>query len=193
MKSTSSSMARRRTRRAPSGSLGSPQMPGPVSRIAPNPSRFRVRSPPSVMVPAAFAEMVLIPDEATRPARWSTLPNAAITQSPGRGEIRARRRPGWRRRASAVSVVVGAQVRALHLTVRFSIGSPDVAQVATQGPPIEVERDLVVHGIGVACCDRDSESVATRAESVALLQVAPGGRPVGDVLSDERQEDERLL
>ena len=34
---------------------GSPQMPAPVIRMAPNPSRFTVRSPPTSMVPAAAA------------------------------------------------------------------------------------------------------------------------------------------
>jgi hypothetical protein len=36
-------------------SLGSPQIPLPVIRIAPNPIRFTVRSPAIVNVPAAFA------------------------------------------------------------------------------------------------------------------------------------------
>src|SRR6266481_7561142 len=47
MRSTPSSTARRRTLRALSRSGGQPQMPSPVIRIAPNPSRLTGRSPPS--------------------------------------------------------------------------------------------------------------------------------------------------
>jgi len=50
-----SAMACRRAVRARSGSGGSRQIPGPVIRMAPNPSRFTTRSPPTATVPAAFA------------------------------------------------------------------------------------------------------------------------------------------
>src|SRR6202021_725690 len=40
---------------ARSRSGGSPQIPGPVIRIAPKPSRFTVRSPPTSILPAAAA------------------------------------------------------------------------------------------------------------------------------------------
>src|SRR5215207_2760266 len=50
-----SSRARLSTRRASSGSEGSPQMPSPVIRIAPKPMRFTSRSPPIENVPAAAA------------------------------------------------------------------------------------------------------------------------------------------
>src|SRR6478609_7687339 len=58
MKSTPSSTARRTTVRATSRSAGSPQMPGPVMRMAPKPSRLTV--PRSLMskVPAAPTLMV---------------------------------------------------------------------------------------------------------------------------------------
>src|SRR5215510_10327148 len=52
MKFTPSSTARFRTRFASSTSFGSPQMPLPVSRIAPNPRRFTSRSPPNLNVRA---------------------------------------------------------------------------------------------------------------------------------------------
>src|SRR5215469_2702824 len=58
MKFTPSSTARRSTRTASSGSFGSPQMPGPVSRIEPNPSRFTVSSP-RVKLPACAADTTL--------------------------------------------------------------------------------------------------------------------------------------
>ena len=61
MKSTPSSIARRRTRRASGSSLGGPQMPGPVSRMAPNPMRLTRSSPPSEIVPAADAGVALAP------------------------------------------------------------------------------------------------------------------------------------
>src|SRR5204863_2059364 len=57
MKLTPSSMARRRTAFAPSRSGGGPQMPSPVIRIAPNPSRRISKSPPRVTVPAADASI----------------------------------------------------------------------------------------------------------------------------------------
>ena len=55
MKFTPSSTARRRTAIASSRSAGGPQIPGPVIRIAPKPSRLTVRSPPTSMVPAVAA------------------------------------------------------------------------------------------------------------------------------------------
>src|SRR5258708_39590500 len=55
MKVTSSSPARRSAALARSQSGGSPQIPGPVIRIAPNPTRFTVRSPPTSILPAASA------------------------------------------------------------------------------------------------------------------------------------------
>ncbi len=55
MKSTPSSTARRSTAIATSRSGGGPQMPSPVIRIAPNPSRWTVRSPPIVIVPESAA------------------------------------------------------------------------------------------------------------------------------------------
>src|ERR1700733_2119602 len=55
MKLTPSSTARRRTFCALSRSLGSPQIPSPVMRIAPKPRRLMVRSPPTAKVPLAVA------------------------------------------------------------------------------------------------------------------------------------------
>src|SRR5487761_1238727 len=55
MKLTPSSTARRSVALAFSRSGGSPQMPWPVIRIAPNPSRLTVMSPPTSMVPASAA------------------------------------------------------------------------------------------------------------------------------------------
>src|SRR6266487_6926576 len=55
MKLTPSSTARRSVALAWSASGGSPQMPSPVTRIAPNPIRATTRSPPISMVPAAAA------------------------------------------------------------------------------------------------------------------------------------------
>src|SRR6266851_5009274 len=55
MKLTPSSTTRRSVAMAWSRLGGSPQMPGPVIRMAPNPRRLTVRSPPTSMVPAAAA------------------------------------------------------------------------------------------------------------------------------------------
>src|ERR1700750_840294 len=55
MKLTSSATARRSAWTALCRSGGSPQTPRPVIRIAPNPSRFAVTSPPTSILPAAAA------------------------------------------------------------------------------------------------------------------------------------------
>src|SRR5215475_5164018 len=55
MKLMPSSTTRRSVAMARSRLGGSPQIPRPVIRIAPNPSRLTVRSPPTSMVPAAAA------------------------------------------------------------------------------------------------------------------------------------------
>src|ERR1035437_8072758 len=60
MKLTFNSTARRSVANAAARSLGGPQMPSPVIRIPPNPSRFTVSSPPNVMVPAALAVTCLV-------------------------------------------------------------------------------------------------------------------------------------
>ena len=54
MKLTPSSTARRNVALASSRSGGSPQIPRPVMRIAPNPSRRTVRSPPRSSVVTAW-------------------------------------------------------------------------------------------------------------------------------------------
>src|SRR6201996_2769880 len=70
MKLTPSSSARRNTLRASLRSLGSPQMPGPVIRMAPYPSRLTVRSPPSVNVVVASVCKDSIPSKIHRSGRW---------------------------------------------------------------------------------------------------------------------------
>src|SRR5215471_15798877 len=59
MKSIPSSIARRSTRRDSSGLFGSPQMPGPVRRMAPKPIRLTVNPVSRVIVPAAPAGVPL--------------------------------------------------------------------------------------------------------------------------------------
>src|SRR5580692_4260917 len=55
MKLVPNCTARRRTANASFASRGSPQIPSPVMRIAPKPSRLTCRSPPISSVPAAAA------------------------------------------------------------------------------------------------------------------------------------------
>src|SRR5260370_18047628 len=57
MKLISSSTARRRTASAPFRSVGGPQMPSPVRRMAPKPRRWTEISPPSEIFPAKLAEI----------------------------------------------------------------------------------------------------------------------------------------
>src|ERR1700730_17417754 len=79
MKLTPSSTARCSTLRASSRSLGGPQMPGPVKRIAPYPSRLMVRSPPSAKVPVVSVCNVVIPLEIRRPYDWFLIVPATAT------------------------------------------------------------------------------------------------------------------
>src|SRR5271165_3721489 len=79
MKSTPSSTARCNTLRASSRSFGSPQMPGPVMRIAPYPSRLTVRSPPSAKVPADCVSNVSIPLQIRHPYDWFLLVSSTAT------------------------------------------------------------------------------------------------------------------
>src|ERR1700683_416332 len=67
MKLTPSSMARFKTRRASSGSLGSPQIPLPVRRMAPKPRRFTSRSLPIVNVLLIVTMAVLNDDRFSAP------------------------------------------------------------------------------------------------------------------------------
>src|SRR6266850_5155601 len=60
MKLTPSSVARRRTASAEAGSLGGPQIPSPVIRMAPKPRRRTVSSPPNETVPLEAASGLAI-------------------------------------------------------------------------------------------------------------------------------------
>src|SRR5260221_12730796 len=60
MKLTPNSMARRRTAIAVAGSLGGPQIPSPVRRMAPKPRRLTVSSPPRAIVPLPAADRLLV-------------------------------------------------------------------------------------------------------------------------------------
>src|ERR1044072_6662752 len=74
MRFAPSSTARFRTRFASSRSFGQPQMPSPVIRIAPHPSRFTVRPPPILKVLLIFdsapnKDGIPVTDNPTPPAR----------------------------------------------------------------------------------------------------------------------------
>src|SRR5216684_5394835 len=60
MKLTPNSMARRRTAIAVAGSLGGPQIPSPVRRMAPKPRRLTVSSPPRAIVPLPAADRLVV-------------------------------------------------------------------------------------------------------------------------------------
>src|ERR1700733_10097277 len=70
IKFTPSSSARRNTLRASSRSLGSPQMPGPVIRMAPYPSRLTLRSPPNSNVVVASVCKDSILTKIPHPGHW---------------------------------------------------------------------------------------------------------------------------
>src|SRR6266481_3097090 len=60
IKLTPSSIARRRTAIAAAGSLGGPQIPSPVIRMAPKPRRLTVSSPPSETFPPLAADRLVV-------------------------------------------------------------------------------------------------------------------------------------
>src|SRR6266478_6003674 len=60
MKLTPNSMARRRTAIAVAGSLGGPQTPSPVRRMAPKPRRLTVSSLPREIVPLPAADPFIV-------------------------------------------------------------------------------------------------------------------------------------
>src|SRR6185436_4484728 len=60
MKLTPNSTARRRTAIAVAGSLGCPQIPSPVRRMAPKPRRLTVSSPPRAIVPLMAADRIVV-------------------------------------------------------------------------------------------------------------------------------------
>src|SRR5260370_6804115 len=84
MKFTFKSSKRLRTRLHSAGSLGPPQIPSPVIRMAPKPRRFTVSSPAIEKVPAAAAFGVgmrdwiprpraRIPEKVAAQERWSAV------------------------------------------------------------------------------------------------------------------------
>src|ERR1700730_9442992 len=87
MKLTPRSGKRFRTRFASSRSLGSPQIPGPVMRIAPKPRRWTGRSPPREKVPLFAAFGVDMPVGFWRAAGGYHRPRSKIlegfAESPG--------------------------------------------------------------------------------------------------------------
>src|SRR5712672_2396640 len=60
MKLTPKSTARRRTAIAAARSLGGPQIPSPVRRMAPKPRRLTVSSPPREIVPLLAADWLVV-------------------------------------------------------------------------------------------------------------------------------------
>src|SRR6266704_3533109 len=109
MKLTPSSTTRRSVAMAWSRLSGSPQMPGPVIRMAPNPSRLTVRSPPTSMVPAAAA----VGCASTRylllvTVSLSRLPPRADAGEDGRAEGTV---PAWRGRGPAACAPRGENRR----------------------------------------------------------------------------------
>src|SRR6476660_4519243 len=99
MKLMPSSTTRRSVAMAWSRLGGSPQIPGPVIRMAPNPSRLTVRSPPTSMVPAAAAV-------GCASTRYLLLVTVSLSRLPPRTGAGGRRRavatvPAWRGRGPA--------------------------------------------------------------------------------------------
>src|SRR5438552_5716920 len=80
IKFTPSSTARLRTFSALARSGGQPQMPSPVSRIAPNPRRLTVRSPPNLQV-GFVATLGDVDDSAPKITSNSPAKNAAPVNS----------------------------------------------------------------------------------------------------------------
>src|SRR6185312_2506721 len=109
MKLTPSSTTRRSVAMARSRLGGSPQMPGPVIRMAPNPSRLTVRSPPTSMVPAAAA----VGCASTRYLLLVTVSLSRLAPRTGAGGRRRGRGtvPAWRGRGPAACAPRGKRYR----------------------------------------------------------------------------------
>src|SRR5882724_1730647 len=116
MKLMPSSTTRRSVAMAWSRLGGSPQMPRPVIRMAPNPSRLTVRSPPTSMVPAAAAV-------GCASTRYLLLVTVSLSRLPPRADAGGRRKgrrelkgaegtvPAWRGRGSAACAPRGENRR----------------------------------------------------------------------------------
>src|SRR6266536_5283693 len=130
IKFTPSSTARLRTFSALARSGGQPQMPSPVSRIAPNPRRLTVRSPPNFQV--GFVPIGDADDSAPKITSNSPAKNAAPVNS-----------------------VVPRNVR--RVTPAFSFDFEDFSRMSVQRTSIEIavnerqrcfaERDSTLQGI----------------------------------------------
>src|SRR6266498_5977988 len=91
MKLTPSSTARRKTFFAFSRSGGQPQIPSPVNRIAPNPSRLTNRSPPNKDISSVEVEGALLRHPAVQEVaivgmpdeRWGEAPHAFVVLEAG--------------------------------------------------------------------------------------------------------------
>src|SRR5256885_14547659 len=77
MRFTPSSTARLRTLSAAARSFGQPQIPSPVIRMAPNPRRFTVRSPPILNVPLIFF-VDSAPNKGSAPVTDNPIPLARL-------------------------------------------------------------------------------------------------------------------
>src|SRR5580658_8498354 len=137
MKSTPSSSARRSTRRASSGSFGSPQIEAPVMRIAPKPSRFTLRSPPMVREPAAAAGTSLRPAcSADRADKRPAIPTAPLTSTclrVGRHGFMLRMlqpRPHEHHEGGRSVAVAGIQ------NAREAVGTHESADAQVEGIPV---------------------------------------------------------
>src|SRR6267378_8572573 len=91
MKLTPSSTARRKTFFAFSRSGGQPQIPSPVNRIAPNPSRLTNRSPPNKNISSVEVDGALLRHPAIQEVaivgmpgeRWGEAPHAFVVLEAG--------------------------------------------------------------------------------------------------------------
>src|SRR6266480_3360115 len=91
MKLTPSSTARRKTFFAFSRSGGQPQIPSPVNRIAPNPSRLTNRSPPNKNISSVEVDGALLRHPAVQEVaivgmpdqRWGEAPHAFVVLRAG--------------------------------------------------------------------------------------------------------------
>src|SRR6202041_2011614 len=121
MKFTPSSTARRNTLRASSRSLGSPQMPSPVMRMAPYPSRLTVRSPPSAKVSVVSFCSVVISLEIHHAYDWFLIvPGTATIVGAGPNGLSAAivlARAGFAVEVREAAPVAGGATRSAELTL----------------------------------------------------------------------------
>src|SRR3954454_20427378 len=177
MKSTPRSTARRSTDFAVSGSSGGPQIPSPVSRIAPKPRRRTSRSPPRDKAPAAAASVLSI-------AMSSRLPVAGNRKTGARAGWVPRCRAGYQPRPRRTGAGAGfsrvrppdslVRERELHVGTRDRHERPRLGRAAVERLEVGVDDRYEVEVAAVQVIREATPVALARKRDLADDAVAVG-------------------